>query len=84
VIIIETGITLSATADIFRRPLPRITWTDLIRNDLDYLSIDGYGETSNQGIEQAYDAFEYIDINNLLRAANILKDQLIQQRQFPT
>jgi hypothetical protein len=84
VIIVGAGVTLSATADISGSPLPRITWKGLIRNGLDYLNTDGYGEASNQGIEQAYAALEHTDTNSLLRAGNILKSQLVQQRQFPT
>lgn len=83
-IIVGAGVTLSATADVFRRPLPRLTWTDLIRNGLEYLVTDGYGEASNRRTEETYAALEYSDTNNLLYAAKILKEQLVQQRQFPT
>jgi hypothetical protein len=84
VIIVGAGVTLSATADVSGRPLPRLTWTGLIRNGLDYLVTDGYGEASNQRTEEAYAALDYSDTNNLLYAAKILKEQLVQQRQFPT
>jgi hypothetical protein len=36
VITVGAGVTLSSTVDI-SGPLPRITWSGLIRNDLDYL-----------------------------------------------
>jgi SIR2-like domain len=84
VIIVGAGVTLSATADTSGRPLSRLTWTGLIRNGLDYLVTDGYVEASDHEIEQAYAALKYTDPNSLLRAAEILKDQLNQQRQFPT
>jgi hypothetical protein len=77
VIIVRAGVTLSATANISERPLPRLTWTGLIRNGLDYLVTDGYGEVSNQRIKKAYAALDYSDTNNLLYAAKILKEQLV-------
>jgi hypothetical protein len=77
VIIIGAGVTLSVTADIFKRSLPRLTWTGLIRNGLNYLVTDGYGEASNQRTEKAYAALDYSDTNNLLYAAKILKEQLV-------
>lgn len=83
-IIVGAGVTLSATADTSGRPLSRLTWTGLIQNGLDYLVTDGYVEASDHEIEQAYAALKYTDPNSLLRAAEILKDQLNQQRQFPT
>ena len=40
VIIVGAGITLSVTSVISRQPLPRLTWTDLVWNGLDYLVND--------------------------------------------
>lgn len=41
VIIVGAGVTLGVTSDISRQPLPRLTWTDLVRNGLDYLVNEG-------------------------------------------
>jgi NAD-dependent SIR2 family protein deacetylase len=84
VVIIGAGVTLSATADLFGMPLPRITWTGLIRNGLDYLVNDGYVNTSNCRTRLAYDTLENAGTDSLLDAANIMKSQLTQHGQFPT
>jgi hypothetical protein len=84
VIIIGAGVTLSATADVSGRPLSRITWTGLIRNGLDYLVGDGYVDRSNRRTKRAYEALEDPDTDSLLGAANILRNQLARQGQFPT
>src|SRR5271155_557476 len=84
VIIIGAGVTLSATADVSGTPLPRITWTGLIRNGLDYLVTDGHVDASNRRTRQAYDAIEQTDADSLLDAASTLRHQLTQHGQFPT
>src|SRR6266498_4099142 len=83
VIIIGAGVTLSATADI-SGPLPRITWTGLIRNGLDYLVTNRHVDASNRRTNRAYDALEDTDTDSLLDAATIMADQLTQNGQFPT
>src|SRR3989440_8419920 len=77
------GLTLSATANI-SGPLPRITWTGLIRNGLDYLVNEGYVDAGNRRTRLAYKALEDPDTDSLLDAANILSSQLKQNGQFPT
>jgi hypothetical protein len=84
VIIVGAGVTLSATADMSGMPLPRITWTGLIRNGLDYLVADGYVDASDGSIRQAYAALERTDTDSLLNAANIVRGQLDLHVQFPT
>ena len=84
VIIVGAGVTLNATADITGMPLPRITWTGLIRNGLDYLLTDGYVNASDESIRQAYAALEKTDTDSLLNAANIVRGQLDLYGQFPT
>src|SRR5271155_5197369 len=83
VIIVGAGVTLSATANI-SGPLPRITWTGLIRNGLDYLVNEGYVDAGNRRTRRAYEALEDPDTDSLLDAANILSSQLTQNGQFPT
>jgi hypothetical protein len=83
VIIAGAGVTLSATANI-SGPLPRITWTGLIRNGLDYLVKEGFVDAGNRRTRRAYDALEDPDTDSLLDAANILSSQLTQNGQFPT
>ena len=83
VIIVGAGVTLSATANI-SGPLPRITWTGLIRNGLDYLVNEGYVDAGNRRTRLAYEALEDPDTDSLLDAANILSSQLKQNGQFPT
>ena len=83
VIIVGAGVTLGATANI-SGPLPRITWTGLIRNGLDYLVSEGYVDAGNRRTRRAYEALEDPDTGSLLDAANILSSQLTQNGQFPT
>src|SRR5256714_529 len=71
VIIVGAGVTLSATANV-SGPLPRITWSGLIRNGLDYLVSEGYVDARNHRIRLAYEALEDPDTDSLLDAANIL------------
>lgn len=84
VVVVGAGVTLSATADIAGRPLPRLSWTGLIRNGLDYLVTEGYVEASNRRTKRAYDALEDVDTDSLLDAANIMAAQLNQNGQLPT
>ena len=76
VIIVGAGVIFSVTANK-SGPLPRITWTGLIRNGLDYLVNEDYVDAANRRIRRAYDALEDIDTDNLLDAANIMAVQLI-------
>jgi hypothetical protein len=84
VVIVGAGVTLSVTADISGRPLPRITWTGLIRNGLDYLVNEGYVDAANRRTRRAYDALDDTDTDSLLDAANIMAAQLTRNGQFPT
>lgn len=84
VIIVGAGVTLSATADASGKPLPRITWTGLIRNGLDLLVHDRYVDRTDRRTNRAYEALEGPDIEGLLDAANTLSSQLKQHGQFPT
>jgi hypothetical protein len=84
VIIVGAGVTLSATADASGKPLPRTTWTGLVRDGLDYILEGDYLDASNRRIRRAYEALEDNDKAGLLDAANIMKDLLVQLRQYPT
>jgi NAD-dependent SIR2 family protein deacetylase len=84
VIIVGAGVTLSATADLSGMPLRRLTWTGLIQNGLEYLVAERYVDASNPEIKQAHEALKNTDTDSLLDAANILRNQLTQQGQFPT
>jgi SIR2-like domain len=77
-------VTLNATADVSGKPLPRITWTGLIKNGLDYLRDDGYVDSSDRRMRQAYEALVEPDTNGLLDAANILSSELTQHGQLAT
>lgn len=76
--------TLNATADVSGKPLPRITWTGLIKNGLDYLRDDGYVDSSDRRMRQAYEALVEPDTNGLLDAASILSSELTQHGQLAT
>jgi hypothetical protein len=41
IVVVGVGVTLYAISDISDTPLPRLTWTGLIRNGLDYLIYEG-------------------------------------------
>jgi hypothetical protein len=84
IIIVGAGVTLSATADLSGSPPPRITWTGLIRDGLDYLVAEGFVEASNRRTRQAYEALEDTDTDSLLDAANIMAAQLTRNGQLPT
>jgi hypothetical protein len=83
-IIIGAGIAFNATADVSGEPFPRITWTGLIQNGLDYLVEDNYVDSTDRRIRQAYEALVDPGTNELLDAANILGSELTQHNQFPT
>jgi hypothetical protein len=85
-IVVGAGVTLNATADEFG-PLPRITWTGLIGNGLDYLTGGHQVEASDKNtVEQAYMALndKNPNVNRVLDAANVMKSLAIKKRQFPT
>lgn len=84
VIIVGAGVTVAATADSSGTPMPRVTWTGLIRNGLDYLVKEEYVEASNRRTAQAYDSLSQNNQSSLLDAANVMVDQMRQNRQFPT
>jgi hypothetical protein len=84
VVVVGAGVTLSATADVEGRPLPRLSWTGLIRNGLDYLVTEGYVEASNRRTKRAYDALEDANTDGLLDAANTMAVQLSQNGQLST
>jgi hypothetical protein len=84
IIIVGTEITFNIITDSFEISIIRLTWTDLIRNGLNYLIINNYMDTSNCRTRQIYAIFKEIDINSLLDVVNIIIDQLEKYRQFPT
>ncbi|KAH7314028.1 hypothetical protein BKA65DRAFT_483675 [Rhexocercosporidium sp. MPI-PUGE-AT-0058] len=75
-IITSTRVTLNMTADISGKPLSRITWTGLMRNNLDYLVNEGYVDRSNRRTSRAYNALEDPEIDGLLNTINILSNQM--------
>jgi hypothetical protein len=82
VIIVGAGISLSAT----HPSPPRITWTGLIRDGLDYLQDRGFVAADDlelnhyRGVLQQDNA----NIRTVLRACHYLKDELDHNKQFPT
>jgi hypothetical protein len=84
VILVGAGVILSATSDASRRPIPRLTWSGLIANGLDYLVEGGYIEASNRRTKQAYDSLKHNDPESLLDAANIMTSQMRENGQLPT
>ena len=84
VVVVGAGVTLNATADDSGRPLPRLTWTGLIRNGLDYLVNNGRVQASNRRIRYAYEVLQDSDPASLLDAAGIMANQMTQNGQFPT
>ena len=84
VILVGAGVTLSATADESGKPIPRLTWTGLVRNGLDYLVTSGYVDASNRRTRQAYTALENGNTESLLDAVSIMRNQLSQHGQLPT
>jgi hypothetical protein len=84
VIIVGAGVTLSVTADSSGQPLPRLTWTGLIRNGLDYLVSGEYVSASNRRTRQAYDALKDSDPDSLLDAAGIMASQMTKNGQLST
>jgi hypothetical protein len=84
VIIVGVGVTLSATSDKSGQPLPRLTWTGLVRNGLDYLVKEGYVDASNPRTRRAYESLGDNHPDSLLDAANFMVGQMRQNGQFPT
>jgi hypothetical protein len=84
VIIVGAGVTLNATSDALGKPLPRLTWTGLIRNGLDYLVNGSYVNAANRRTAQAYSSLGHGDPDSLLDAANIMASQMRQNGQLPT
>jgi hypothetical protein len=82
VIIVGAGVSLSAT----HPSPPRITWTGLILDGLDYLQARGFVAADDlelnhyRGVLQRDD----VKIRTVLRACHYLKDELDYNKQFPT
>ena len=83
---IGAGVTINATLRDDNRPLPRTTWTGLIRDGLDYLVQEGYEDRNNRRIEDARRWVSAPDatLQDLLDAAGRLQELLQQHGQFPT
>jgi hypothetical protein len=82
VIIAGAGVTLSA----IQPPPPRITWTGLIRNGLDYLEEEGFVAADNDELKVARAGPEQhpAEMRRMLRAYHYLKDELEHHKQYPT
>ena len=82
VIIVGAGISLSAT----HPSPPRITWTGLIRDGLDYLEHKGFVEAEDPDLNYYRGVLERdnANIRAILRACHYLKDELDHNKQFPT
>jgi hypothetical protein len=82
VIIVGAGISLSA---IHPSP-PRITWTGLIRDGLDYLEHRGFVEATDPDLNHYRGVLERdnADIRAVLRVCHYLKEELDHNKQFPT
>ena len=83
-LVVGAGVTLSATRKVSGEALPRLTWTGLIRNGLDYLVASRYVDASAGRTKRAFDALEDPDPGSLLEAANFMADRMKHNRQFPT
>jgi SIR2-like domain len=84
VVVVGAGVTLHATSDTSGTPLPRLTWTGLIRNGLDYLVYEGLVEASSRRTQRAYDLLEDNTPESFLDAASFMAGQLRQNGKFPT
>src|SRR5271156_3467792 len=82
VIIVGAGISLSAT----NPSPPRITWTGLIRNGLDYLQDEGIIAVDDDELNHYRGVLQRgnTNIRTVLRACGYLKDELDYHRQFAT
>ena len=82
VIIVGAGISLSAT----HPSPPRITWTGLIRDGLEYLEHKGFVEAEDPDLNYYRGVLERdnANIRAVLRACHYLKDELDHNKQFPT
>jgi hypothetical protein len=82
VIIVKADISLNAI-----HPSPqRITWTGLIRNELDYLQKEGFVTTIDKELNHYRGILQRSNTNlrTVLRACNYLKDELDHNKQFST
>ena len=82
VIIVGAGISLSA---IHPSP-PRITWTGLIRDGLDYLQDEDLVAANDEDLNYSRGVLQRGNVNmrTLLRVCSYLKDELDLKNQFPT
>lgn len=83
VIIIGAGVSLCAT----RPSPPRITWTGLIQDGMDYLVDEGFIEPNNEDLNYHRGILQRpngISVRTVLRACSYLKDELDHHKQFPT
>ena len=84
VVVVGAGVTLHATSDPSGTPLPRLTWTGLIRDGLDYLVQEGLVETSSRSMWQAYDLLNDNTPGSYLDAASYMTRHLRQNGKFST
>jgi hypothetical protein len=82
VIIVGAGISLSAT----NPSPPRITWTGLIRDGLDYLQDEGLVAVDDEELNHYRGVLQRgnTNIRTVLRACGYLKDELDHNKQFAT
>lgn len=82
VIIVGAGISLTAT----HPSPPRITWTGLIQDGLDYLQHEGFVEADDEELNSYRGVLqrENAKLRTVLRACGYLKDELDHYRQYPT
>ena len=84
VIVVGAGVTLHATSDPYGTPLPRLTWTGLIRDGLDYLIHEEFVEASGHRTRQAYELLEDDALESSLNAASFITQHLRQKGKFST
>ena len=84
VVVVGAGVTLHATSLASGTSLPRLTWTGLIRNGLDYLVQEGLVEASSRRTQQAYSLLEDNTPDSSLDAASFMTRALRQNGKFST
>lgn len=84
VVVVGAGVTLHATSDPSGTHLPRLTWTGLIQDGLDYLTQEGLVEASDYKKGEAYDLLENNTPDSSLKAASYLTGQLRKNGKFST
>jgi hypothetical protein len=79
-VIVGTEIIFSIIINISGIYLSRLIWTNLIRNNLNYLIINNYIDVLNHKTRRIYIILKKIDTDSLLNIINIIIDQFEKHR----